>query len=122
MTYYHDMRDLTENQRKIALIRTMEWALDGGYVGGNAGMTFNEVEAFDGDLDFTEQEINRLMCCPIVRQTAEQVAEAGVPVQWTGVITGLNPKHQAAYKQARAKIKEWADHCPADDIAALWQW
>lgn len=122
MTYYHNMRDLTENQRKIALIRTMEWALDGGYVGGNAGVFFNEVEAFDGDLEFTEQEINRLMCCPIVRKKAEQVAEAGVPVHWTGVITGLNPEHQKAYKQARARIKDWADHCPADDVAARWQW
>lgn len=120
ITYYHDMRDLTENQQKILLIRTMEWALEGGYVGGNAGMTLNEVEAFDGDVDFTEQEINRLMCCPIVREKAKQVAKTGVPVYWTGVITGLDPEHQKAYTLARAKIQEWATHCPADDVAARW--
>ena len=115
ITYYYSVDVLSENQKKLALLKTMDWALDGGYVGGNAGVFLNDVEAFDGDLEFTAQEIRRLMQCPIVQAKAKEVAKAGVPVYWVDVINCLGHEWIKTYVRARNLIKDRAQHCDADE-------
>jgi len=114
ITYHHSYEHLTNIQLKQIFIGTLKWALEGGYVGENAGVFMNEFEAFDGDVGFTNEQIEGFMKCPIVRGYAKLVAEAGRPVHWPQVITMLEEPYQHRYKSMREQMQEDSDECAAD--------
>lgn len=122
ITYHHSYEHLTNAQLKQIFVGTLRWALSGGYVGENAGVMMNEFEAFDGDVTFTDEQIDQFMKCSVVRGYAKRVAEMGRPVHWPQVITALEEPWQLRYKNMRASMRDDVEVCEADRAVEHVQW
>ena len=97
LKYYYTMDQLSDVQTKQLFIESLVWGSAGNYVGGNAGMVMNDNEAFDGDVEFTDEQVDALMSNTDCMYAALMVAGAGVPVYWKGVINNLPENCQKAY-------------------------